>query len=174
MPSASSQPNVLPILVTIHEAAKADGFSNLGERVLHAAVHAWAEGHIAAPNHSLANDPSDKPMPSPPFPSPDGNETLRTVINDAYRGFGDGMDVAAITQAAALGWAAGYDEGATCSGCALGGADHPTSRGMRSGSMEVRFHDPNSPSDIFELAEQMGISPDAALRSLKRMRADRE
>lgn len=165
----SAQPNLMPLLLTISQAAGED-FNSPGERVLHAAVHAWAEGHVASPGHKLVGDTSEHPMPSPPFPYPHDNCKLKEIIETTSKSFGDGKDAAAITLVAALGWSAGYDEGLECSGCALEGADSAPARAMRAGHMGITFRELGAPKDIFELAESMGITPETALRNLKRIR----
>jgi hypothetical protein len=69
--------NVMPLVLTVTEAVEDDGAfetrmpSPLHAMVMQVAVHAWMEGHLAAPGHIVRDEPTDETMPAPPFPARD-------------------------------------------------------------------------------------------------------
>lgn len=130
--------NPLPLLLTISETfAEKSPVPSLQERIVHAAVHGWMEGHLAAPGHRL--DPAYAgDMPAAPFPDPH-DRRLGQIIKESVERFGDGEEPAAVAFAAALGWKQGREAGQECTGCAPEGHDHPAARAMRSGAGEVEF-----------------------------------
>jgi hypothetical protein len=90
---------------------------------LHAAVHAWMEGHVEGEGRvgttSLPGTRrSDDPMPMPPFPRRD-NERLRSIRKEANERFADGEPVAAVLFASGLAYQAGLEEGEQCPGCVV-------------------------------------------------------
>ena len=129
--------NPLPLLLTISEtfAGEPESFHS---RVLHAAVHGWMEGHLAAPGHRFDPDRVGG-MPKPPFPDPD-DERMPGIIEEALARFSEGEEPGAIAFAAALGWQAGRNAGLDCPGCAPEGHQDPLARAMRAGTAEMRFH----------------------------------
>jgi hypothetical protein len=131
--------NPLPLFVVLSEAASMEG--DLEERCLYAAIHSWAEGHLAAEEHREPGE-TDAPLSSPPFPHPeeDGGR-LSAIMADAVARFGgEGSGVDAIAYAAALGWRAGLEAGKRCDGCEIDQASNAVARAMRRGEMRIRFH----------------------------------
>ncbi len=137
--------NVMPLLLTIREAFEAKAADlPFTERALSACVHAWMEGHVAAPGHHLDRD-RVQGMPHPPFPDP-RDERLQRILREVGERFEAGEEPAAIAYAAALGWRAGRQAGLDCPGCAPEGFEHPMSRAMRSGRIDISFREtPESP-----------------------------
>lgn len=131
--------NALPLLLTITETfsiPSAHGAS-LEERIVHAAVHGWMEGHLSAPGHRF--DPSHVGgMPDPPFPDPDDPQ-LQQIVEEARRRFREGEEPAAAAFAAALGWQAGRATSGECPGCAPKGYDDPVARALREGRGKIEF-----------------------------------
>jgi hypothetical protein len=134
---SSMDSNPLPLLLTISETFT-DEPDSFRARVVHAAVHGWMEGHLAAPGHHLDPDRVGG-MPNPPFPSPE-DERMRTVVEEALRRFSEGEEPGAIAFAAALGWQAGRIAGGDCPGCAPESHQDPLALAMRAGTAEIRFH----------------------------------
>jgi hypothetical protein len=129
--------NALPLLLVISESFTEKPVPTLGQRIVHAAVHGWMEGHLAAPGHQL--DPENVgEMPAAPFPDPH-DRRLEQIIKEASERFGDGEEPAAVAYAAALGWRQGPEAGQECPGCAPRGHEDPDARAMRSGAGEVEF-----------------------------------
>lgn len=106
--------------------------------VLHAAVHGWMEGHLAAPGHVVSADTSGREMPVPPFPERESRE-LREIVSETMARFRDGEEPAAAMYAAALGWRLGRQQGLDCPGCALALADQPIPRAIRAGQGHYSF-----------------------------------
>jgi hypothetical protein len=132
--------NALPLLLTISGSFTEKPVPPLDELIVHAAVHGWMEGHLAAPNHRL--DPTFVgKMPCPPFPDP-GDRRLERIINEASERFAEGEEPAAVAFAAALGWKQGRVAGQECLGCAPQGHEHPAAHAMRSGDGKVVFQLP--------------------------------
>lgn len=92
---ASLDTNPLPLLLTISETfAEKSPVPSLQERIVHAAVHGWMEGHLAAPGHRL--DPAYAgDMPAAPFPDPH-DRRLGQIIKESVGRFGDGEEPAAV------------------------------------------------------------------------------
>jgi hypothetical protein len=85
---------------------------------VHAAVHAWYEGHVHAHievGKSVDVIPLVKGEFPPPFPASDDEELWHIVDETGARGFMS-LD-AALTFAAALAWETGYRRGKECPGC---------------------------------------------------------
>jgi hypothetical protein len=131
--------NAAPLLTVINGVFASGEAHDRFEVVLHAAVHGWMEGHVAAPGHRLAAATSDEEMPVPPYPSRD-SEALREILAEAMDRFGDDEEPAVALFAAALGWRAGRQEGLDCTGCALIHADQPIARAIRDGTGRYEFH----------------------------------
>jgi HEPN domain-containing protein len=131
--------NPLPLFIVLSEAASMEG--DLEERCLYAAVHSWAEGHLAAEGHDEPEE-TDVPISAPPFPHPEGDGgRLSAIMADSVARFGGkGGGVDAIAYAAALGWHAGLEAGERCDGCAMDQASHAVARAMRRGEMGIQFH----------------------------------
>ena len=129
--------NPLPLLLTISETFS-DEPEPFHSRVLHAAVHGWMEGHLAAPGHQLDPDRVGG-MPNPPFPGPD-NERMPGILEETLGRFSEGEEPGAIAFAAALGWQAGRNAGLDCPGCAPESHQDPLARSMRTGTAEMRFY----------------------------------
>jgi len=137
-PAPYDEVNPVPILLALANAVDVEG-DGLA-RCLHAAVHAWAEGHLAAPGHP---EPAatDVPLHVPPFPDPasDG-ERLEAVLAIARERAEDGgSEVAAMVVAAGLAWELGWQRGLECEGCAVEHADGPFARAMRRGEIGISF-----------------------------------
>jgi HEPN domain-containing protein len=136
-PSPFEGINFAPLFMTLVQAIVMDG--TLEERCLHAAVHSWAEGHLAAPGHPDPNV-TETPLHVPPFPDPQADEDrLATVVHTALHRFEEGSEVAVLSIAAALAWEAGWKQGKSCNGCAIEKADSAFGIAMRSGRMWVGF-----------------------------------
>jgi HEPN domain-containing protein len=137
-PAPYDEVNPVPMLLVLAQAAEIEG--DLQSLCMYAAVHAWAEGHLAVPGHP---DPTatETPLHVPPFPDPaDDGERLAAVVAVAQERFDDsGSKMAAIVLAAALAWEWGWKQGLECEGCAIEGADSPFSRAMRRGELAVGF-----------------------------------
>jgi HEPN domain-containing protein len=131
--------NLLPLILVLSQASSIEG--NLEDRCLYAAVHCWAEGHLAAAGHPEPLE-SEAELSSPPFPDPEvDGKRLHAITLDATARFGsEGHEVDAISYSAALGWKAGIDAGIRCDGCEIGEASGALARAMRSGEMRIRFH----------------------------------
>ena len=130
--------NPIPMLLVLAETAEAEG--DLQARCLYAAVHAWAEGHLAVPTHPQPAD-TGTPLHVPPFPHPqEDGERLATIAAVAREHVHDGgSEIAAMTLAAGLAWEAGWRQGLECDGCAVEGGDSPFSRAMRNGQIRIGF-----------------------------------
>jgi hypothetical protein len=130
--------NALPLLLTISESfTEKSPVPSLQGRIVHAAVHGWMEGHLAAPGHQL--DPAYVgKMPAAPFPDPH-DRRLSQIVKETSERFGDGEEPAAVAFAAALGWKQGLAAGQECPGCAPEGNEHPAARALRSGVGYVEF-----------------------------------
>lgn len=113
---------------------------DLEERCLYAAVHSWAEGHLAAEDHQEP-DETDAPLSSPPFPHPEEDGArLSAIMADAVARFGGkGGGVDAIAYSAALAWHAGVEAGENCDGCEIDQASNAVARAMRRGEMKISF-----------------------------------
>jgi len=133
--------NALPLLLTIYGSFTEKPVPTLQQRIVHAAVHGWMEGHLAAPDHQLDPEYVGE-MPSAPFPDPH-DRRLEQIIKETSERFGDGEEPAAVAFAAALGWKQGRAAGQECPGCALQGHEHPAVRAMRSGEGKVEFRLPD-------------------------------
>lgn len=130
--------NALPLLLTISETfTDAERDTSLQERLVHATVHGWMEGHLSSPGHRLDRD-NVGDIPESPFPNPDDPQ-LRHIVDEASRRFRDGEEPAAVAFAAALGWQAGRATAGECPGCAPPGHDDPAAKAMREGRGEIRF-----------------------------------
>jgi hypothetical protein len=129
--------NAMPLLLTISESFTEKPQPSLKERIVHAAVHGWMEGHLAAPNHRI--DPTfTGEMPAAPWPDPT-DRRLKRIIEEATERFDEGEEPAAVAFAAALGWKQGRAAGQECPGCALEGHDDPFVQAMRSGGVTIEF-----------------------------------
>lgn len=130
--------NPIPMLLVLTETAEAEG--DLQARCLYAAVHAWAEGHLAVPTHPQPAD-TEAPLHVPPFPHPqeDGERLAAIVAVAGERVRDGGSEIAAMALAAGLAWEAGWRQGLECDGCAVQGGDSPFSRAMRSGQIRISF-----------------------------------
>lgn len=139
-----NQTNALPLLLTISETCIDDSTppSTVG-RIIHAAVHGWMEGHLAAPGHKL--DPTNiGEMPDAPFPDP-SDRRLKQIIEETETRFaGEKEEAAAVCFAAALGWQAGRQAGMDCPGCATVGWDTVEAKALRGGTAEVLFRMPGA------------------------------
>lgn len=137
-PAPYDEVNPVPMLLVLAHAAEIEG--DLESLCMYAAVHAWAEGHLAVPSHP---DPTatETPLHVPPFPDPaDDGERLAAVVAVAQERFDDsGSEMATIVLAAGLAWELGWKQGLECEGCAIEGADSPFSRAMRRGELAVGF-----------------------------------
>ena len=126
-PSGKDPPldtNALPLLFTIYEGfTEKSPVPSLQGRIVHAAVHGWMEGHLAAPDHQLDPEYVGE-MPSAPFPDPH-DRRLEQIIKETSERFSDGEEPAAVSFAAALGWKHGRAAGQECPGCAPQGHDDP-------------------------------------------------
>jgi hypothetical protein len=80
--AVATELNALPLLLTISETfTDAERDTSLQDRLVHAAVHGWMEGHLSSPGHRLDPDNvSDMPEPalppsgrSPASPDPRGD-----------------------------------------------------------------------------------------------------
>jgi hypothetical protein len=130
--------NPLPLLLTISETfTDAERGTSLQDRLVHAAVHGWMEGHLSSPGHRLDRDNVGN-IPNAPFPHPDDPQ-LREIVDEASRRFRVGEEPAAVAFAAALGWQAGRATAGECPGCAPAGFDDPVAKAMREGHGEIRF-----------------------------------
>ena len=136
--AVATELNPLPVLLTISETfTDAERDTSLQDRLVHAAVHGWMEGHLSSPGHRL--DPDNvSDMPEPPFPHPDDPQ-LRQILEETSRRFREGEEPAAVAFAAALGWQAGRATAGECPGCAPPGHDDPAAKAMREGRGEIRF-----------------------------------
>jgi hypothetical protein len=130
--------NPVPMILVLVQASTLDG--SIEDRCVYAAVHCWAEGHLAAPDHVEAGE-TDTPLHVPPFPDPEGDAgdlaaIVATAMNRVKEG---GPEIAAVSVAAALGWEAGCRQGGDCEGCAIEGASTSFARAMRNGRMNLGF-----------------------------------
>lgn len=130
--------NPVPMILVLVQASTLDG--SLEDRCVYAAVHCWAEGHLAAPDHVEAGE-TDAPLHVPPFPDPEGDaDRLAAIVAAAVNLVKEGApEIVAVSVAAALGWEAGCKQGNNCEGCAIEGAGTPFARAMRSGRMNLGF-----------------------------------
>jgi hypothetical protein len=130
--------NPVPMLLSLTNAAGIE--DDLQTRCLHVAVHAWAEGHLAAPEHPKPVA-TDVPLHVPPFPDPtDDGERLAALVALAEERVNDGgSEIAAIVIAAGLAWEYGWRQGIECKGCAIENADSPFARAMRCGEIGISF-----------------------------------
>jgi len=110
------------------------------ERVMHAAVHAWMEGHLSASGHREVGS-TTRSMPSPPFPDT-GDERLHEIVDETLDRFDPIQIVPAVAYASALAWVAGEQDGERCDGCSLHNGDTDAARAVRNGEVEIRFHHP--------------------------------
>jgi hypothetical protein len=130
--------NALPLLLTISETfTQAEKETALEDRVVHAAVHGWMEGHLSSPGHRL-NPANVGQMPQRPFPATDDPQ-LDQIVEETLSRFREGEEPAAIAFAAALGWQAGRATAGECPGCAPEGHDDPAAMAMREGRGGIRF-----------------------------------
>jgi HEPN domain-containing protein len=67
-PTPFGEVNPVPMILVLIQASTLDG--SLEDRCVYAAVHCWAEGHLAAPDHVEAGE-TDAPLHAPPFPDPE-------------------------------------------------------------------------------------------------------
>jgi hypothetical protein len=137
-PAPYGEVNPVPILLAVANAA---GIEDDGQaRYMHVAVHAWAEGHLAAPGHPEPTA-TDVPLHVPPFPDPAGDgERLAAVVAIARERADDGVsEIAAIVIAAGLAWDLGWQQGLECKGCAIEHADGPFAQAMRRGEIGISF-----------------------------------
>jgi hypothetical protein len=116
----------LMFVATVHDALNdptVPAEAEFKAGVVHAAVHAWYEGHIDGEAvagrvqtipQTLAEQESA--APSPPFPSRD-SDALAAILRETGERFDKSELIAAVGFAAALGWAEGYREGRDCPGC---------------------------------------------------------
>jgi hypothetical protein len=131
--------NAAPLLFTISETFdEPDQNMSLEVRVMHAAVHGWFEGHIAAPEHRIDRDAATSAMPAAPFPDPT-DRRLTSIVDETLGRFTDGEEPAAVSYAAALGWKTGRHAGQECPGCNPEGHTAAMSQAMRSGEVQIRF-----------------------------------
>ena len=130
--------NATPLLTVILGLFSSGEAHDRFDVVLHAAVHGWMEGHLAAPGHRVSGDASGDQMPAPPFPAR-GSGRLREIVSETMARFGDDEEPAAAMYAAALGWRLGRQEGLDCPGCALALADQPIPRAIRAGRGQYSF-----------------------------------
>jgi len=128
------------LVMTIWGAATSDA-ETLKSAVLHAAVHAWYEGHIEA--HTVNGQPAigdasklTSSLPSPPFPPPDSEE-LGEILAEVEDRYDDDVVMGAIAHAAGMAWAAGFRTGEKCRGCSWRGTDPELAAEMRSGRMTL-------------------------------------
>lgn len=136
-PAPFDEVNPAPLILVLVEASTLDG--DLKDRCLYAAVHAWAEGHLAAPEHPDPDD-TEAPLHVPPYPDPEADaDRLNVIVNTALQRIENCPAVGAISVAAALGWEAGWKQGQKCDGCAIEGAGSPFAQAMRSGRMGMGF-----------------------------------
>jgi HEPN domain-containing protein len=136
-PAPFGEINPAPLILVLVEASTLDG--DLEDRCLYAAVHAWAEGHLAAPEHPEPSE-TETPLHVPAYPDPqDEDDSLGVIVATALQRFGEGPEVAAIGIAAALAWEAGWKQGQECNGCAIAGAGTPFAKAMRNGRMGMGF-----------------------------------
>jgi hypothetical protein len=135
--------NVMPLVLTVTEAVEDDGASEtrmpspLHAMVMQVAVHAWMEGHLAAPGHIVRDDATDERMPAPPFPARD-DPRLREIIASA-NDYSEGEEPAAVMAAAAAAWRAGRQAGLDCTGCALPLSSTPLAQQIRGGRTTIEF-----------------------------------
>lgn len=122
-------PNFLPLVLVLLEAHHEAGSTSFEAAVIHAAVHGWMEGHLAAPGH-LPGPPGE--MPDPPFPNP-ADQALQDIVDETHRRFAEDERVGAVAFAVGEGWRAGHQAGKLCTGCAILGADDPLASAMRAG-----------------------------------------
>jgi HEPN domain-containing protein len=103
--------NPLPLLRNLDQAASLEG--GIAQRCLYAAVHSWAEGHLAAPGHPDPSD-TDEELHVPPFPNRDDTDgRLRAIVAEALGRFhgGEGID--------AIAYACARLERRPCRGCRM-------------------------------------------------------
>jgi hypothetical protein len=135
--------NIMPLVLTVTEAIEDDDAletrmsSPLHAMVMQAAVHAWMEGHLAAPSHVLRDEPTGTEMPAPPFPARD-DERLREIIAIAGD-YSKGEEPAAVMAAAAAAWRAGRQDGLDCPGCALPKSSTRLAQQIRGGHTTIEF-----------------------------------
>jgi len=137
---------MLPVTILFSFRKAAD---SLPEMMLDAAVTAWMEGHVEA--HERARRPpialqrkskkelsrGDKHFPSPPWP-PHDTPLVHALVREAQRVFG-AVPESAVAYAAALGWAAGLDDGETCKGCSFRGHEPALAQKVRTGRARLRL-----------------------------------
>lgn len=135
--------NTNPLIQILVEAAAFDAAGRDEEEatyaaILHAAVHGWMEGHVAAPGHELSVGAEDEPMPAPPFPGRHDPQ-LPEIVERVRSDFAHDELPAAVTAAAAYGWRAGRREGEQCPGCEMATADNELAAAIRAGRVEWRL-----------------------------------
>ena len=131
-------PKLVPMLYVLRQALAL--VDELEKKCLFVAVHCWAEGHLAAPEHPEP-DEAEAPLPSPPYPDPaDPSGDLSAIVDEALTRFDDTHEIDLLTFTAALAWRAGIEEGADCEGCAVAGANDPVIRAARNGKLAIALH----------------------------------
>jgi Domain of unknown function (DUF1905) len=76
--------SVLPLVTVLNGVFEAEAAPTRLEVVLHACVHGWMEGHLAAPGHAVSGGASED-MPAPPFP-PRESDQLRAIDGEPFDG----------------------------------------------------------------------------------------
>lgn len=131
-------PKLVPMLYVLRQALSIDNEPKV--KCLFAAIHCWAEGHLAAPDHPEPEE-TEEALRSPPYPDPaDEDGRLSAIIGEALARFDGAQEVDLLAYVAALAWQAGGEEGAACPGCAAGGANDPAIRAMRNGELAIALH----------------------------------
>ena len=112
-------------------------------RIVHAAVHAWYEGHIHAHvevGRKVEIEPPRDDFP-PPFPAGDDEAFWEVVDATKAKPF-TSLD-ASLAFAAALAWEGGYRRGKDCPGChAFGTRDAEYSAKLRQGGVRITIGAP--------------------------------
>jgi hypothetical protein len=117
---ACTDPQTIVLALIVHDTLNGPHATDDGRlAALHAAVHAWMEGHVEGEGRAGTTTSvpiADEVMPSPPFP--DRNDPqLAAIAAEVQERFGDAEPVSAVMFAAALAYEAGLAEGASCAGC---------------------------------------------------------
>jgi hypothetical protein len=127
-----------PLFVTVSEALRED--YDWQTLVLHGAVHAWMEGHVATcRGPARSEEDEDERMPSPPFPDP-GDVALRELVAETIACHSERTLTAAVFEACGRAFVLGAHEGEACTGGCGSRCSEPQAGMLRASAVEVVLH----------------------------------
>jgi hypothetical protein len=147
---ARTDPQTIVLALIVHDTLNGSQATDDPRlAALHAAVHAWMEGHVEGEGRAGTTTGAritDAVMPIPPFPARDDPQ-LAAIAAEVQERFADAELVSAVMFAAALAYEAGLAEGASCPGCGastrMGGQ---VGAQVRAGRASVTLH-PGRPAE---------------------------